>query len=311
MEDIINNDLSLPIIITPLETGHNLTGWATANRAYINNLLTTHGAILFRGFKFNGSRNFEDFVAAASGTQLLEYKNRSTPRTLVQGRVYTSTEYPASETIPLHSENSYSNSWAEKIFFFCVKAAGGGGATPIADNRKIFNRISREIREKFISKNVMYVRNYGHLDLSWEEVFQTSDKAEVEAFCRTADIEVEWKRNGNLCTRQVAQAVAVHPITGESVWFNQAHLFHVSGLNPQVRTALLETTAEDELPRNAYYGDGSAIEDDVLTAIREAYAQEEIEFPWTSGDVLLLDNMLFAHGRKPYTGTRKVLVGMA
>jgi ribulose-5-phosphate 4-epimerase/fuculose-1-phosphate aldolase len=34
-------------------------------------------------------------------------------------------------------------------------------------------------------------------------------------------------------------------------------------------------------------------------------------FPWESGDVLLLDNMRFAHSRKPFTGSRKVLVAMS
>ena len=32
---------------------------------------------------------------------------------------------------------------------------------------------------------------------------------------------------------------------------------------------------------------------------------------WQEVDVLLLDNMLVAHGRAPYTGARAILVGMA
>jgi hypothetical protein len=49
----------------------------------------------------------------------------------------------------------------------------------------------------------------------------------------------------------------------------------------------------------------------VLDLIRSAYEQTKIKFPWQKNDVLLLDNMLFSHGREPYTGARKVLVGMA
>jgi alpha-ketoglutarate-dependent taurine dioxygenase len=307
----ISSDNGLPIVITPSQIGQDLINWAANNREYLHGLLNIHGAILFRGFKFNGSRHFENFMTSASGVDLLEYSNRSTPRTLVQGKVYTSTEYPASEIIPLHNENSYSHTWAMKIFFFCVKASEQGGETPIADSRKVYLRISPEIREKFIRKKVMYVRNYGHLDLPWKDVFQTSDKTEVENFCRASGIELEWKSNGDLRTRQVCQAVATHPVTGELVWFNQAHLFHISGLNSDVRKSLLETINEEDFPRNAYYGDGTPIEDEVLNAIREAYDKEEIKFLWKSGDVLLLDNMLFAHGRKSYTGSRKVLVGMA
>ncbi|MFX5351211.1 hypothetical protein ABTD19_17435, partial [Acinetobacter baumannii] len=96
---------------------------------------------------------------------------------------------------------------------------------------------------------------YGRgLDLPWEEVFQTSDRAAVEDFCRSQDIAWEWFDDGTLRTRQVCQSEMRHPVTGEAVWFNQAHLFHVSGLEPAVREALLEAVDPEDLPRNVVYG---------------------------------------------------------
>jgi alpha-ketoglutarate-dependent taurine dioxygenase len=109
----------------------------------------------------------------------------------------------------------------------------------------------------------------------------------------------------------VNPAVAIHPVTGEKVWFNQAHLFHVSSLRPEVRESLLSVCGEDDLPRNAYYGDGSPLEEDVLQFIREVYESEKFHFEWQKNDLLLVDNMLFTHGRQPFSGDRKVLVGMA
>lgn len=87
-------------------------------------------------------------------------------------------------------------------------------------------------------------------------------------------------------------------------------MFHVSNMPPALARALLDEVSEQGLPRNAYYGDGSPIEAEVLDTIRAAYREETRAFAWERGDVLMLDNFISVHGREPYTGERKVLVAM-
>ena len=308
-ETLLGGGAALPLVYEPAVEGLSLSHWITGNRDLIEKRLAQSGAILFRGFNLRTVAEFEEFMTIFAGA-LLDYSYRSTPRTLVSGKIYTSTEYPAHQTIPLHNEMSYTRQWPMLLGFFCVEAAAEGGETPIADSRKVFASIDPAIRDRFSQKQVRYVRNYGDaLDLPWQDVFQTADPAEVEKFCRESAIEFEWKDNHRLRTSQLCQGVARHPLTGEEVWFNQAHLFHVSSLAPEVRESLL-SAAEGEPPRNAFYGDGSVINDRDLDQIRAAYATEAAVFPWQTGDVLLVDNMLVAHGRRPYRGRRQIVVGM-
>jgi alpha-ketoglutarate-dependent taurine dioxygenase len=304
-------DTLLPLIVEPAVNNVNLIEWAKSNREFIESKLMKHGAILFRNFNLRTVADFESFTAAASG-ELILYRERSSPRHEVGERVYTSTDYPEDQKIFPHNEHSYARTLPLKLFFFCRTPAQQGGETPIADCRRIFQRISPGTREKFIEKKWQYVRNFGRgFGLAWETVFQTDDKRVVEEYCRNAAIEVEWRDGNRLRTRQVRPAIARHPRTGEPVWFNHATFFHVSTLDPAMRAVLLSEFNNADLPNNTYYGDGSAIEPEVLDELREAYLAELVTFEWQQGDVVLLDNMLTAHSRNSYVGPREVLFAMA
>ena len=307
----LQEDPSLPFVISPAVKDLDLTKWAQTNEKFLNDNLLKHGALLFRGFNVDTLEAFQHFTDTLS-KDLLDYVYRSTPRNRVDGKVYTSTHYPADQAIPMHNEMSYTSSWPMKLWFCCLVAAETGGETPLADSRRVYTRLAPAVREKFAEKQVLYVRNYSPgLDLPWQEVFQTDSKNDVETFCNQADIKFEWISDDHLRTKQVCQAVAKHPKTGEMVWFNQAHLFHVTSLPTAVQEMLLSELDEEDLPRNTYYGDGTPIEEEALNAIRDAYKQELVMFPWEVGDVVMVDNMLVAHGRSAYTGSRRIVVAMA
>lgn len=307
----LDESQELPLLIQQVAGEVSLNGWLAKNRDEVERLLLTHGAILFRGFNSMSASNLKQLAMLVS-PDVLDYTYRSTPRTKVDDKVYTSTEYPAHQPIPLHNENSYTTSWPMKIWFYCALPSQQGGETPIGDSRKIFQMLDPKIKQRFMDKGVMYVRNYGEgLDLSWQEVFQTNDKAEVERYCRSAGMEFQWKSGDRLRTSQRCHSVGVHPKTGETVWFNQAHLFHMSVLGEDMFEALLDAFGEEGLPRHAYYGDGSPIEFSALDEIRAVHDRAVQTFAWKEGDLLMVDNMLVAHGRNPYTGPRKILVVMA
>lgn len=310
-ESYLAPGMTLPLVIEPAIENVNLIAWAAENREHIEQSLLKHGGILFRGFPVTTADKFQEFCRTLSG-ELLEYRERSSPRSKVHGNVYSSTDYPADQQIFLHNEHSYSLTFPLRIYFFCETPAAERGETPIADVRKVLQRIDPQVVTRFIEKKWMYVRNFGDgFGLPWQTVFQTHDKSAVGRYCEAAGIEIEWKEGDRLRTRQVRDAIAVHPRTGEAIWFNHATFFNVSTLDERIRETMLAEFAEEDLPNNSYYGDGSRIEPEVLEHLRAAYEQELVAFPWRKGDILLLDNMLAAHGRAPYVGERRILVAMA
>ncbi|GCF08360.1 TauD/TfdA family dioxygenase [Dictyobacter arantiisoli] len=301
----------LPLLVQPGVDDLDLISWATNNQQLIDNYLLQYGGILFRGFALRIANDFEAFIKGVSGNTL-EYHEQSSPRSLISGNIYTSTDYPADQSIFLHNESSYQQNWPLRIAFFCQTPPDQGGETPLADVGKVYKRINPDIRERFRQKGVLYVRNYGDgVGLPWQTVFQTNNRAEVEAYCRDAGLQYTWKGENRLRTHHVGPAIVPHPRTGQELWFNHATFFHVTTLGPEVSQALLKQFAEEDLPGNTYYGDGTPIEESTLENLRHSYAQETIAFPWQKGDVLLLDNMQVAHARNPFTGPRRILTGMS
>jgi alpha-ketoglutarate-dependent taurine dioxygenase len=300
----------LPAVIEPAIAGVDLVRWGGTQQQRVDSILADAGAILFRNFGISKVEQFEAFVKATCGP-LLDYKERSSPRSRVSGNIFTSTDYPPSRAIFLHTEQSYNYTFPRRIAFFCLTEPAEGGETPIADTRRVLQRIQPRVRRRFEEQGYLYVRNFGGgAGLSWQEAFQTKDPQKVEEHCRKSVIEFEWISDGRLRTRQRRPAVARHP-SGVDAWFNHITFFHISTLEPDIRQQMLEYFSEADLPNNTYYGDGSPIEPEVMEELRKAYLEESTSFKWRAGDILLLDNVLTAHGRSPFTPPRSIVVSMA
>ncbi|SIO44356.1 TauD/TfdA family dioxygenase [Paraburkholderia phenazinium] len=309
-EQVLEQNGSRVLVLSP-QGALNVDACLPQLRERVARARTTYGGVLLRGFDALGAAGFDRLVTSF-GQPLLTYEFGSTPRSKVEKGVYSSTEYPADQWIDQHNEQSYTLNWPASIWFYCDIAAEQGGATPVADSRLVYERLDPALRRHFAERQVMYVRNYGNgLDLPWEQVFGTGERDQVEQYCRANRIDYEWLDDGEaLRTRQVCQSELRHPVTGETVWFNQAHLFHVSNLPPVVREALLEVVDDDRLPRNTFFGDGTSIDAAMLDEIRAVYRETTLSFAWQAADTLILDNLLMSHGRAPFAGKRRVLVAM-
>lgn len=317
MESALLDDASeLPLGVEPSSARErsleSLLAWAAEERSWLDEKLHRHGALRLRGFDVESPEQFERFCRAID-PDLKGYVGGESPRAVVSGRVYTSTEYPSHLEISLHNEMSYAREWPQRLYLFCARPAEEGGETQLADGRRVLAALDPEVRRRFTEKQVMYLRNLQDgrgVGKSWQDTFETDDREAAEASCRAGEIEFEWTDFG-LRTRAVRPAVIRHPLTGEEVWFNQADQSHVSSRGPRVQRSLLRAMREEELPRHACFGDGSPIALADLDHVRQVQRDLEVVFPWRRGDLLVLDNVLASHGRKPFRGERRILVAMA
>jgi len=285
-----------------------------AERDHFEAELLRHGALLFRGFGIDSQEKLTAAVQAIGG-ELLDYVDGNSPRKKLGSGVYTSTEYPSEFFISLHNELSYSNRWPARVFFCCVTAPQDGGETPLADSRRILERLPADVREAFVTRKVKYIRNlHGGMGFgpSWQATFETDSRSDVEEFCRATGTDARWNDDGSLTVTQIQPATRTHPKTGEEVWFNQADQFHPSTHPKAIYDSIIALYGgrEELMPQTATFGDGTPIDVAMLDAVRETVRQETSVFQWQRGDLLMVDNMLVCHGRRPFTGPRKILVSM-
>ena len=285
---------TFPLILSPTEPGVDLAAWAAQNRPFILDALYAHGALLFRGFDARTPVDFEKIAGSIVTDLFGDYGDL--PHEDMTNKIYHSTPYPADKAILFHNESSHLPRWPVKQFFFCVQPSVTGGETPLLDCREIYRVLDKDLLAKFEEKGLMYVRNFCEdIDVPWHEFFKTKDKKEVG---RTLRI------------KQRGHAVVKHPRTHEKLFFNQVQLHHPYCLDPATRKSLVALFKEEGLPRNVYYGDGSKIEDATMAELDRVFWKHCKAAPWQVGDLIMLDNMIISHARKPFTGARKIVVAM-
>ncbi|HEX8669952.1 MAG TPA: TauD/TfdA family dioxygenase [Allosphingosinicella sp.] len=289
---------------------------AAAERERWSAALLVHGALLFRGWGLAGLDDFSRFVAAFSdGAPLFGYAGGASPRqALSADGVYSSTEYPADMPLSLHNELSYAAVHPRRLFFFCLIAPEEGGETTLGDSRRILAALDSDMVDEFRRRGIRYVRNLSGDEgsgYSWQEALETGDAAHAAARCRAIGAEAEWRPGGMLRIAQTRPATAIHSETGEEVWFNQADGFHPSALAPDVHAQQLALCgSEEDFRLTVTFGDGGAIAPAALSHIREVLRAETVPHRWRHADVLVLDNILAAHGRAPFRGPRSIALAM-
>jgi len=278
-----------------------LTNWIAENKAWLEDKLLGHGGILFRGYGFDSPEAFERFSNAISAKKV-DYKPGFSPRHGVRGNVFTSTDLQSDVYIPIHSEMSYLNLVPKKICFYCHEESTQGGQTPLVDMQKVCESLDPQVRHPFVEKGVSIIQTFPEkhgpsVVKTWCEVFDTADRDEVESICQARGIDFFWNPDDSLHMILTRPATIEHPITGKTIWFNQAHLNHNSAYLRKKRfyykaKASLLHFIESQFMRNqepsksmthCTFGDGTEIPVEYIKHISSVLQALSVTFDWHRG----------------------------
>jgi alpha-ketoglutarate-dependent taurine dioxygenase len=318
----------LPMFVQPRNTRLRddfdaARSWFESHQTSFDELIAQHGALVFRGFPIWDTAAFAAMTAHYESPRF-GYTGGSSPRERISAHIYEATHTPAQDVLMMHQEMAYLPTYPSRIAFYCRIPAASGGETFLADMRRVTAALPLEFVEQIERRGVRYGRNFRDrtastgdvwLDAvhrSWQAAFNTTDRAKPITDCEAMGLKGEWLEDGSLASSYLSRGLINHPRTGERIWFNQIATTTIGPESIGPRFPFYDGFygADKPRPYDTTYGDGSAIPRPYIEALYQTLKAHTVAFPWSSGDLLLIDNYVTSHGRNAYTGMRDVQVAL-
>jgi alpha-ketoglutarate-dependent taurine dioxygenase len=253
--------------------------------------LAGHGVVLLRGF----DTNINAFSALV---------NRITPQTAIDpAREFFAKNVQLVDSgvhkIGLHCENGTTPLVPEIVWFYCERAALRGSQTTICDGRKVWKHLSPRARDLFRSNRIRFARNVkNELWLKYVKHHfphlasetKINQKMLDEIFGHISGSNIRINDDGSLFLSHAA--FAAHP-----TFFGNDLAFANSLFGPSYNY---------EAPKICFEN-GNSIPDWLLLEARAKTELITAEIPWMSGDIILIDNSRFMHGRRQILDTNRKL----
>jgi hypothetical protein len=236
-----NLEESSPIVISPRwdDSLSFLTQWLTTNRNWVDDQMVKYGAVYLRGFGISTPVEFENAVSALQPNLCDAYRGTS-PRSLKEGCKYafSAADVPVNFPIAQHCEMSMLKAPPRQLYFGCMKASSKpGGETALCDFRKVYRDLDPALREKLRTKKIKYSRTHAKVGekwtydvgamLGWPQLFGCNTKEGVEKICQEEDAPpIKWigPNQDTFLQEWIDEPFQLHPVTGETVWFNHSQV---------------------------------------------------------------------------------------
>ena len=286
--------------------------WLQRNRSELLGTVRSRGAVLLRGLPVTAPSE----VAALRDTLFGQVTGPREPfarRDALGYGLYSDLHWSAGQLLCPQHEQSYRLSFPQLLLLACLQPPATGGQSLLADGRQVLSRLPATLAERLRTHGWIMVRHFrDRFGVPWQEAFGATDPGELESTLDRELIGHRWLADGVLRTFRQRAAVVHHPVDGQACWFNHAAFFNEYGLglDPQERQVLREAFGPTGLTLNTLIGDGTPFTPAEVATIERVYDELTVPVELGAGDLLVLDNIAVAHGRRPYTGRRVVAVAM-
>lgn len=253
----------------------------------------------------------------------MEYKAGANSRHSIDVNVFD-TGAPKEAWLHYHHEMAYVSKSTRMVGFCCAASVDDGratGATFVSEGVGTTDAImATPLGQKLRELGVTYIRNltdgasglddtpenddstvYNH----WQTSFGVETQEEVEALAAERGLDIEWGPNRFLKTRFTISAfeyfeplqrnLLYTQIADDSLWFDTW-----PGVRKLPTVETFATASENDRALKLTFGDGSDFTREELQTFVDVYDAHGVRIDWHKGDVAILCNLRWAHGRPRY-----------
>ncbi|MDF5724804.1 MAG: TauD/TfdA family dioxygenase [Rhizonema sp. PD37] len=244
--------------------------------ATIMDLFKSSGVLLFRGFRINHEQ-MKTFAEQFSSKFIQDYG-----RPQVDSDKFVHFVDPGMGDSSFHREHGYSPFCPDVIWFCCAVPAAQGGETTFCDGVQVWEKLSEETRQLFISKKLKF-RHEVHADIIRRFTGLDASITDIEGVLDSFEgVNYQFQENESILLEYICSAVVKTKYSHDDAFANSI-------------LALEHATLEDD----------SILPDEIIGEIEEVTDKLTEKISWQAGDLVMIDNSRFMHGRKEFNDNRR------
>lgn len=228
---------------------------------------------------------FSKELLTSFGVDPSSYGNR--PTLTDDGSTYEAVK--GNDLVPPHGELYSLPSPPDYLFFYCYQRASTGGQTTIYDGKQINHFLNKDAFDQFKDNSIVYTHKWS--PFQWVPFFKTKEIGIVKQ-------KLE-ETNGVSILRAVEDLVE---------FSFETSAFSDTGDGAFVNGIVNILSRKHQGINHVTWKNGREIDDLIVNQINAATERCELSVNWKAGEILAIDNHRVMHGRKAFTGERKLAV---